>query len=932
MGDPTDPGIPDLPWHLCELTGEERARMADVLRKHEGIFSYEARPILGRIKATEFSIDTGDAKPVKARDRRVVNQRKLDDMRKEIDKMLEMGVIEPIYNSEWSSAVVMVMKSDGTWRFCVDYRPVNELTKPDLYPTPRMEDLINTMAKAKYKSSIDLNCGFWQIPVRPEDMEKTTFICPFGTFAHKRMPFGARNTPATFQRAMDSILDGLQWKRAPTYVDNVGIWTPPDEDHVKVVDEVLTRFGEAGATLKASKCEIGRQEISYLGLNVGKDGIFLAEDRIEAIKAYPEPKTSKQLHRFLGMASWCRRFIKDFGSISAPLYDLLKSKADFAMDASQRAAFEQLKACMSQVGVMKIFEFGKELVVRTDASAQGVGAVLLQKDDEGNLRVIEYASKKANKMTARYSAEKMEAFAVIWAVRRWHEYLLGSHFTIETDNRALKWMFGQKNLSGVIARWVMTMNQYDYEVRHKPGKFNRVADALSRSFPQTPEDKLCTAEDLAKAALEDVYVPMTPTHLEEPNERRRKPRGRIPLPTGMQPQKDAERATSDGTAGHCSSPAGDQRIDRQARSQAVASSDNTRSAVPSEGGAMEGVMNPPDAFHADGHPSAMESRNDEPDCDEQPLASPVTERARDVSAFEEMERAAARMLAVADRWNPHERGIVMRNLRAVVRALTRRSMRKVDEHRQPRVANRAGGGSEWESDPNDSSPGCDAVTERDGPTADSPLGGADPVEPAGQAVTAGTDADDALWEPSSGEDVVAQGNRHPPQREESMEAQSPRRDRGANRREGSVESVDVRKDKPLRSRASGAQKDAVSAEDIDQVAGPSTAPDPRWRSQREHRSKTFDPAEWDTRQPGGDSLALEGLGESGAEQEKDLLPVVNRHSRLARDRIRSVVDMGILHGKRKTVDQESTVTTSVVSCPSEGSIEMESWQLSRRSN
>ena len=529
-------------------------------RKHEGVFSHSERPWLGCLDTAELSIDTGDAKPIRVKASQVVNQTKLNEMHVEIKKMMEMGIIEPIYYTDWASAVVMIMKADGTWRFGVDYRPLNRVTKTESYSPPRMKDLIETMVKAKFRSTIDLNSGFWQIPVALDSIEKTTFICPWGTFAFKRMPFGVRNANITLQRALDKLLEGLPCKRAPTYVDRLDMWTLPGEDHVEIMDQVLERFEKAGASLRASGCAFGRRRMNYLGLKVDETGVYLAEDRVRSIADYEEPKTYKRLHRFLGMASWCRRLIKDFGPISAPLFALLKAKKDFVMNDKERMAFEKLKELMSSMGVMKVFEFEKELVVRTDASGQGIGAVLLQKDDDGILRVIEYASRKSNKVTARYSAEKMEAWAIVWAVRRWHEYLFGTKFVIETDNRALRWMFDQINLSGVIARWVMTMNQYDYEVRHRPGKFNRVADALSRAFPADAQDRECTAEDLARDALEDTYVFPTPTNLNEPMESRRDGEGKIPLPPEWQPPSEGEADAARAQ------PLGDSTVD-QARAK-----------------------------------------------------------------------------------------------------------------------------------------------------------------------------------------------------------------------------------------------------------------------------------------------------------------------------------------------------------------------------
>lgn len=512
--DPSDPGIPEIPWEKCEMVGDERIRMGQMVRRHEAMFSYSSRKKLGKLKGLEFSINTGDHPPIKQACRRILNPEKLQACRDSVSMMLENDVVEKIYKSEWVSPVVMVRKPDTGWRFCVDLRAVNEVTDTDLYPTPNMEDLINCMATAHYKTSVDLSWGFWQIPMAEESKEKATFICQDGTFRFKRMPFGAKNAGAAFQRAMDAILGDHQWKRAPTYVDNVGIWTPPGEDHVAIVDEILTLFAEAGAILNAKKCEFGCTKINYLGLCVDLDGLHLTADRISAIRDFPEPKTPKEMLRFLGMASWCRKYIKGFAIVTAPLYKAAANPAGLVLDDSMRLAIRHLKNAMSQVGVMKMFEFGKPIIVRTDASKRGLGAVLLQEDRDGEYRVIAYASQASNKTTGNYSSEKMEAFAIVWALDHWRDYLAGSHFRLQTDNRALVWLFKQRHLEGMLARWVMLLQQFDFTVEHKPGKSNAVADALSRGFPE--DETPTTAEDLALGLLEDVFTPPPPPMDEDP--------------------------------------------------------------------------------------------------------------------------------------------------------------------------------------------------------------------------------------------------------------------------------------------------------------------------------------------------------------------------------------------------------------------------------
>jgi hypothetical protein len=450
--DPTDPLIHDLPWNLCEIRGPERIRISEVIKKHRAMFSSKKYPNLGLIKGIEFKIETGDHPPIRSKSRRVKDPQRRADMKECIDIMTSQGVVRRINNSAWASPVVMVPKPDGSWRFCVDYRHLNKITKSDVYPMPRMDDLLDCMSTSYLKSSLDLNSGYWQIPMRPEDIEKTTFICDFGTYAYHRMPFGAKNSGATFQRAMDEILGEDQWSRAPTYIDNVGVWTRKEEDHIAVLDRVMTRFHEAGATFNSKKCEIGCFKISYLGLVVDIDGIHLSESRTAAIKAIPVPKDIARVASFLGMTGWCRRFVKDYSRIALPLTELKNRKGKFEWKEEHQKSFEALKKAMSSMTVMKLFEFDKPCIVQTDASKEGIGAVLLQKDDNGQTRVIEYASHKSNKMQANFTSEEMECWAVVWAVTRWKPYLYLQHFILQTDNRALTWLLTKEDLHGRLAR------------------------------------------------------------------------------------------------------------------------------------------------------------------------------------------------------------------------------------------------------------------------------------------------------------------------------------------------------------------------------------------------------------------------------------------------------------------------------------------------
>ncbi len=469
--------IEGLRLDTCVLKGKERARLIRLLNKFQDVFSKDRTP--GLITLTEFRIDTGDAEPIKEKSR-FLPLHKINALEKIILKMLQDGIIRPS-SSPWAAPIVMVPKGDGEWRLCIDYRRLNSVTRTDAYPLPRMNDLITCYADADLYSSLDLTAGFWQIPVTPEDIPKTAFTCPLGLFEFVRMPFGAKNSGAVFQRAMDEIFKGMQWHTAPTYVDNVGIWSKKGESHVDVIEKVLQRCRDAGCTLNPKKCEFAQESVNYLGYHISKKGCTLSEERIRAINEYPVPKNITELARFLGMAGWCRNFVKNFAKIAAPLDSLRKKDAIWFWGDKQQQAFQQLKNALADAKTMGIYNPQKPLVLQTDACGAGLGAVLLQTDDKGKLRPIEYASRKLTLAESKYSSCETECLAVVWAIKKWSDYLSAQKFRIQVDNSALVYLLTKPTLTNNrVTRWVMLLQQYDFDIEHIKGTKNCIADALSR--------------------------------------------------------------------------------------------------------------------------------------------------------------------------------------------------------------------------------------------------------------------------------------------------------------------------------------------------------------------------------------------------------------------------------------------------------------------
>jgi len=264
----------------------------------------------------------------------------------EIRKMLDAGVIEPA-TSEWASPIVLVPKKDATMRFCVDYRRLNAKTVGDAYPLPRIDDCLDSLGDASIFSTLDCNAGYWQVPVAPEDQDKTTFTSYMGTFRYVRMPFGLRNAPATFQRALDIILSRVRWQTCLIYLDDVIVFSHTVAEHLRHVDEVLTLLRAAGVTLKLSKCRFFQPKVDYLGHVITPGKLHVATANTQAFESAKFPRSLTQLRSFLGAANVYRRFVKDYAKIARPLNSMLSKDAEPDWDdpsPDQIEAFDTLKA------------------------------------------------------------------------------------------------------------------------------------------------------------------------------------------------------------------------------------------------------------------------------------------------------------------------------------------------------------------------------------------------------------------------------------------------------------------------------------------------------------------------------------------------------------------------------------------------------------
>ena len=477
--------IDDVPEHarsvmddetLSDLSTEQLHQVCDMMLDFpDGFMAPGAKR--GETDVTEHGMDMQNNAPVKQR-WTPWPRAKMEAADELVQQMLDDDVIEPS-DSPWASPAVLVTKKDGTIRFCVDYRKVNFLTKKDSYPLPRIDDTLNTLGGAEYFCTMDLASGYWQVRMKKEDRPITAFATRKGLFQFKVMPFGLTNAPATFQRLMDTVLKGLQWQRCLVYLDDIIVFGKDFGETLANLTMVMERLKAAGLKLKASKCQWFKRSVKYLGHVVSARGIKCDPDKIQAVKDWPVPRSVTQVRQFLGFAAYYRKFISHFSETAQPLTNLTKKSVRFYWDEKCQYAFETLKQLLVAAPVLAYPTDEGDYVLDTDASNYAMGAVLSQVQN-GEERVIAYASQTLSHTQQNYCTTKKELLAVVTFVEHFRYYLYGRPFTIRTDHASLRWLRNFKTADGMLARWLTKLERYNYTFVHRKGSQHTNADALSR--------------------------------------------------------------------------------------------------------------------------------------------------------------------------------------------------------------------------------------------------------------------------------------------------------------------------------------------------------------------------------------------------------------------------------------------------------------------
>ena len=459
---------------LNHLEVEQSRELLRLVERYPSVF----RTVPGRTSLVVHDIDVGDATPVKLPPYRVNphKQRLLED---ELGYMLRHNLIERAY-SEWSSPVTLQPKPGGKVRFCVDFRKVNALTKADSYPLPRVDDSVDRIGAATFITKLDLVKGYWQVPLTERAKDIASFVANGAVYRCQVMPYGLKNAPATFQRLMDRVVDGLT--HVVVYIDDVVVYDTTWVEHLQNVEALLARLHEAGLVVNLDKCEFVQARVQYLGYVVGHGCVTPPEAKVEAIRRFPAPTCRRALQRFLGVVGYYRRFVPAYSTLLAPLTALLRKGCKWEWSAECEKAFGGVKEVLCSLPVLRAPDFSRPFALAVDASQEGVGAVLMQPDQDQVNHPVCYFSKKFTQAQRNYSVIEQELLAIILALQHFEVYVPshGPRITVYSDHSPLQFLNRFKFKNVRLTRWSLLLQEYNLEVHHVKGADNVVADCLSR--------------------------------------------------------------------------------------------------------------------------------------------------------------------------------------------------------------------------------------------------------------------------------------------------------------------------------------------------------------------------------------------------------------------------------------------------------------------
>ncbi|GJV25082.1 reverse transcriptase domain-containing protein [Tanacetum coccineum] len=491
-------GTDKLPVIIAKgLKDDEKEALLKVLKSHKRAIAWKITDIKGIDPrfCTHKILMEEDYKPTVQSQRRV-NPKIHKVIKKEVIKLLDAGMIYPISDSPWVNPIHCVPKKGGItvvanedneliptrlvtgWRVCIDYRKLNEATRKDHFPLPFMDQMLERLAGNEFYCFLDGFLGYFQIPIDPQDQEKTTFTCPYGTFAYRRMPFGLCNAPGTFQRCMMAIFHDMIEKTMEVFMDDFSVFGDSFATCLSNLDKMLKRCEDTNLVLNWEKCHFMCKEGIVLGHKISKSGIEVDRAKVDVIAKLPHPTTVKGVRSFLGHAGFYRRFIQDFSKIARPMTHLLEKETPFVFSKDCIDAFETLKKKLTEAPILVVPDWNLPFELMCDASDFAIGAVLGQRKTK-HFQPIHYASKTMTEAQIHYTTTEKEMLAVVYIFEKFWTYLVLSKSKVYTDHSALKYLLSKQDAKPRLLRWVLLVQEFDIIIRDKKGTENLAADHLS---------------------------------------------------------------------------------------------------------------------------------------------------------------------------------------------------------------------------------------------------------------------------------------------------------------------------------------------------------------------------------------------------------------------------------------------------------------------
>jgi len=480
---------------LSHLAGDAKIKVEEILKQNSRAFFINGDSLTFTTSAMH-EIETTTNVPIYKRQYRFPEATK-SQINDEIEEMLKHNIIKPS-KSPWNAPVLCVPKKkdeNGTMRYriVVDFRSLNTITKPFIYPIPLITDILDSLGNSQYFSTLDLKSGFYQVPIHPRDATKTAFSTPKGHFEFTRMPMGLKNSPSTFQKLMNTVIYELGNFKALVYLDDIIVAGDTIEEHNENLAKVLEALVGHNLKVETKKCKILKNELEFLGHVINKEGVKPTRENVKAIEQMKHPGNIRELRSFLGTINFYAKFIENIAEIRKPLNELLRKDTVFSWTKDCENAFEQLKRCLMSEPLLVRPNYRDRFVITTDASLHAIGAVL---SNETNMeRPIAYASRSLGSAERKYHTIEKELLAIVWAVDYFKHYIFGQKFIIYTDHRPLVSLWSLNENSSTLTRLRLRLQGIECEIRYKKGKENIVADFLSRLPHENEKDLLESKKD-----------------------------------------------------------------------------------------------------------------------------------------------------------------------------------------------------------------------------------------------------------------------------------------------------------------------------------------------------------------------------------------------------------------------------------------------------